>query len=96
LIPGACEDVHLGWEQAEKVVDVSRRPGKFRLAPEMVEHIAVHAAQVEEIINIVEWPARDDREDAHVVAIVERAPIRQQIAAARPRCARRLAQSLTR
>src|SRR5215831_4396015 len=75
---GPYEQVHLGRKQAEEVVDAPRRPGKFRLASEMVEHVTIHdrhvdTAQVEEIIDVVERPARDDGEDAHVVAVIENA-----------------------
>ena len=54
------------------------RIGELRLVLEMIEHVAIDdgridAAQIEQVVDIVERPARDDRQHAHVVAVIEHA-----------------------
>ena len=75
---GPDEDVRLRGEQVHEVVDAPPGVGELGLGLEMVEHVAVddgrvHAAQVEQVVDVVERPARDDRQHAHVVAVVEHA-----------------------
>ena len=70
------EHVHLRREQAQQVVDAPPGIGELGLVLEVVEHVAVDdgridAAQVEQVVDVVEGPARDDRQHAHVVAVVE-------------------------
>ncbi len=70
------EDVHLGGEQAHQVVDTLHGRPEFRLRLEVIEHVTVddggiNAPQVEQVVDVVERPARHHRDEAHVVAVVE-------------------------
>ena len=75
---GPHEHVRLRGEQVQQVVDAPPGVGELGLGLEVVEHVAVDdgridAAQVEQVVDVVEGPARDDRQHAHVVAVVEHA-----------------------
>ena len=72
------ENVHLGGKQAQQVVDAAPGTRELRLVLEVVEHVAVddgriHAAQVEQVVDVVEGAARHDRQHPHVVAVIEHA-----------------------
>ena len=70
------EDVRFRRKQVDQVVDAPPGVGELGLRLEVIEHVAVDdgridAAQIEQVVDVVERPARDDRQHAHVVAVVE-------------------------
>ena len=65
-------------KQVQQVVDPPPGAGELGLGLEVVQHVAIDdgridAAQIEQVVDVVERPARDDRQHAHVVAVVEHA-----------------------
>ena len=81
--------MHLGRKQAQQIIHPPPGALELRLALEVIEHVAVDdsridPAQVEKVVDVVEGPARDDRQDAHVVAVVEHT---RQLRSEQQRCA---------
>src|SRR5262245_9884827 len=72
----ADEDMQFGWEQMHQIVDAFVDLGDFRIILKVVEHITidnrrVYTLEVQEVMDVFEWPPRHDWQDAHLAAVID-------------------------